>query len=136
MTKIGGWWMSSMALEDDEDLLHKYPTNYFGEDSRPYGGRLYVTDQRFIFLPHRLDSILGAGPVHIPFDTVNDVSSEADELSEAELESRRIPERLRIETLAGESHHFFVEDLEDTLASVHEVLGIANPAGDGDEDTA
>lgn len=116
-----------MHLDEGEVLLHKYPTNYFSEEDRPYGGRLYITDERFVFLPHRLDSILGASAVSIPFTTVNDVASEASVLTEAELEDRRIPTRLRIETLSGTVHLFVVDDLDAAVEEAHEAIGIVEP---------
>lgn len=124
MTTIGGWWLSSLELDPGEALLHKYPTNYFGGDDRPYGGRLYVTDRRLVFLPHRIDAVLGASRVSIPFRELNDISSETDFLTNAEREDRRIPVRLRVETLDGTVHLFIVDDLDNVLVQVQEAVGI------------
>lgn len=134
MSKIGGWWLSSFRLDANESLQEKYPTNYFRGEDRPYGGRLYMTDRRFIFLPHRIDAILGAGHESIPFETINDVSSEEDFLDESTLEERRIPPRIRIETLDGQHHFFVVEDLESTLETMQKALGILEDEADGSDD--
>lgn len=44
----------SFAPTDDEELLDEAPANHFlGGEGR--GGRLYVTDRRVVFLPHRFN---------------------------------------------------------------------------------
>lgn len=126
MTTIGGWWLSSYRLASEEALLHKYPTNYFSGEARPYGGRLYVTDRRLVFLPHRIDAMFGGSNVSLHFDDLNDVSSEAEYLEDGELDTRRIPIRLRVETLDGEVHFFVVEDLDRALEEVHLAIGISD----------
>lgn len=111
MTKLGGWWMSTYHLDDDEELVVKYPTNYFCGNRRPHGGRLYLTDSRGIFVPHRLDSLFGAKAKPIPYDTITEVGIEtkADRSDDA---SSAMPERLRIKTTDGKTHLFIVDRLE------------------------
>lgn len=127
MAKLGGWWLSSEPLDDDEVVLEKYPTNYFENDRRPYGGRLYVTDKRLVFLPHILDALFGASRLSVTFDAIEDVASEADR-AEIDHEVRRIPIRLRIETVDEAIHQFVVDDLEDVLAVIEDVMVVPNSA--------
>lgn len=110
MTKLGGWWMSTYRLDEDEELVTKYPTNYFQGDSRPLGGRLYLTDSRAIFLPHRIDSLLGGSAVPLPYDRIRGVRIETpDDRDES---TRMMPERLQIDTTNGKTHLFVVSDVE------------------------
>lgn len=112
MTKLGGWWMTSLTLPSEETLKFKYPANYFAGD-RPYGGRLYLTDDRLVFLPHRIDSLFGASAVSIwyPDIEVLDIETATDRGGDSE----RIPDRLLVGEREGPTHLMILSDLEEAL---------------------
>ena len=122
MTTLGGWWMASYPLPEDEALLEKYPANYFASEGRPLGGRLYLTDQRVVFLPHRLDSLLGGSSTDIPFESINGIYRET--AADRDNPESPIPDRLEIQELSGESHLFVLSDLDGALLRTRELLGI------------
>lgn len=121
MDSLGGWWMSTCSLADDEGLDAKYPANYFRESGRPLGGRLYVTDRRVIFLPHRIDSLFGGAPAIFRADDTASVESET--AADRPTSEKSIPDRLQIERRDGSLHLFVVSDLDDAIARVSERLG-------------
>ena len=122
MAHLGGWWMSTFSLPDGETLLEKYPANYFGNRDRPLGGRLYLTDQRVVFLPHRLDSLLGGSSTDIPFESINGVYRETAE--DRDNPESSIPDRLEIVEMSGIRHLFVLSDLDDGLNRLSDLLGI------------
>lgn len=122
MTKLGGWWMSSYSLPAGETLLEKYPANYFSEDRRPLGGRLYLADERIVFLPHRLDSLLGGNAVDIPLTAINGLYRET--AADRDNPESTIPDRLEVIETDGTQHLLVLSDLDDALAQLQELLGI------------
>lgn len=59
MSKIGGLWISTHNALPDESVSESYSANLLRPGQRPLGGKLYVTDHRVLFLPHRIDSWFG-----------------------------------------------------------------------------
>ncbi|MGC5258063.1 hypothetical protein ACPXCG_17095 [Gordonia sp. DT218] len=57
--KIGGGWLASVEALPDERILLKYASNHTQSRRRAVGGRLFVTSDRIVFLPHRLDALTG-----------------------------------------------------------------------------
>ena len=127
MAQLGGWWMSTYALPDGETLLKKYPANYFCGRDRPLGGRFYLTGQRAVFLPHRLDSLLGGSATDIPFDSINGVYRET--AADRENPESSIPDRLEIVEMSGTRHLLVLSDLDDGLTRLRDLLGIAAEDG-------
>lgn len=124
MAKLGGWWLKSDSLGEGEELIVKYPTNYFYRDSRPLGGRLYLTDQRLVFLPHFLDALLGGDRTSIDLDDIAEVREETPD-DRPEGRSRRVPPRLQVDTRDGESHLFVIDGIEAAIERVNEQRGSA-----------
>lgn len=116
MSKLGGWWMASYRLSEGESLEAKYPANHFHRNRRPYGGRLYITDRRVIFLPHRLDRVLGGSETVLSFEQIEHVRVESP-ADRSDPESA-VPERLQIDTVSAETHLFVVSDLESAYVRI------------------
>lgn len=88
MTTVGGWFVQSYELEPDETKTEKYATIHHRGDQRPWGGRLYLTDRRLIFVPNFIDRFLGGESFDIPLLEVDHVStSEEDDLDTPKLVS-------------------------------------------------
>lgn len=59
---IGGWWLRREALHPGEICLSHWNANRTQGSRRSVGGRLFLTSQRIVFLPHLLDATLGGAP--------------------------------------------------------------------------
>lgn len=122
MTKIGGWWLATESLASDETVISRYPTNYFHGSRRPYGGRLYLTDRRLIFLPHFIDSFFGARRTSIDFSEINRIEAETAE-SNQHGPHGSMPPRLEITTNEAIPHQFVVKNVQtvaDDIRSAHQ----------------
>lgn len=115
MTKLGGWLISPFRLDDDEEeLVVRYPANLFVGDARPLGGRLYLTDRRAIFLPHRIDAALGGTSTVMPYEEIVSVTLETAE--DREQDSGDLPDRVQIEMDDGTILLYVVSDPQKALA--------------------
>lgn len=83
------------------------------QESRVVGGRLFVSNKRLIFEPHRLDRWTGGEAWSSNLDDIAEVQIEGRSGS---LDSKGIPtalrRRLRISEVDGRSSLFLVHDLE------------------------
>ena len=113
MSKLGGWLISTYTIEDDEELVVRYPANLFKATGRPLGGRLYLTDHRAIFLPHRIDSALGGTATVMPYDEIASVRLETKE--ERESGGKDMPNRVQIDMPDGTTYRFVVNNPEKVL---------------------
>lgn len=123
--------MSTFRLDEGEELTAKHPANYFRGDDRPLGGRLYLTDRRAIFLPHRIDAFFGGQPTVLPYPDIRRVGVETPDDRDAG--ERNIPDRLRVEMVDGTAHLFLVSKLGTALERMEDALerGDASPDATG-----
>src|SRR5436853_3642919 len=57
MAKIGGGWLTSQEARTGEEVVYSRLANRM-QGSRAVGGKLFLTDQRILFCPHRIDGLL------------------------------------------------------------------------------
>lgn len=117
MGTIGSWWVSSHESRPDERVLGSYHVNYLQPDGRPLGGKLYRTDQRLLFSPHLLDSLLGGGKVGVELDGVDDVTLVEGGAGD-EAGPGSTTDRLRLECDDGSVYSFVVDDLEAAIEDI------------------
>lgn len=55
MTSVGGWFVESYELDPEEEKIDSFAAIYHRGDERPWGGRLYLTNSRLIFVPNIID---------------------------------------------------------------------------------
>ena len=130
MTSIGGWWLSTFELRADESLLEYYAVNYFHGERRPYGGRLYLSDLRLIFVPHRIDALFGVRTATIELVTIADVRRDADG-PPTDNGDHNPPACLTVQTDDGDAHYFVMNDID---LAVERILDAIRTAASRDSD--
>ncbi|WP_165875199.1 GRAM domain-containing protein [Natrarchaeobius chitinivorans] len=117
MGDIGGWWVASHDANPGEETIATYHVNYLRPDRRPLGGKLYLTDQRLLFSPHLIDSLLGGETVAIDVRDIDDAARASGG------ENGGPPtDSLRLELASGESESFVVDELEDAIGQIRSAL--------------
>ena len=114
MARLGNWWVSKHEALPGESVQHAYNVNYLRQTGRPLGGKLYLTDRRLLFSPHKLDAVLGGERTTIELDSVVDVST-LERGTGPEDEPGRSADRLLVEC-ADDSTHSFVVGKPETVA--------------------
>ena len=127
MGTIGSWWVSSHESRPDERVLGTYHVNYLQPAGRPLGGKLYRTDQRLLFSPHLLDSLLGGETLDVELDGVVDVTLIAGGTGD-EAGPGSTTDRLRLDCEDGSAHSFVVDDLETAIEEIRDSLDGADPS--------
>lgn len=118
MGNIGGWWVSSHESRPGEETIASYHVNYLRAEGRPLGGKLYLTDQRLLFSPHVVDSVLGGEKAAIDVRDVDGVRrSDAPDSDDPDP-----PDSIRLELVDGSHESFVVDDPEAALEDVRSVL--------------
>lgn len=114
MPSIGGWWITSFDLEPGEEEVASYSANYRRGDDRPWGGRLYVTSDRLVFLPHFIDRFLGGHPVEIDLTAIAAVDRESSPGTTS------VAKQIRVVRETGEDAFFVVSKPDDTIERIRE----------------
>lgn len=66
------FWFPAPVLGSDETLVFCAPANFF-QGRRSVGGEITVTEKRFLFVPNRLDGMLGGSVVEIARSSITSV---------------------------------------------------------------
>ena len=110
-------WASSSSLR-----TCRIPRGLFGRSSqigrRAVGGRLYLTDSRLIFQPHRFDAALNGQSWSSSLEQVREVRTE---LSDGGLLTGGVRTRLLIRT-DGSTDLFVVHHVDDAVQRIREAV--------------
>jgi hypothetical protein len=109
---IGGWWLRREALHPGEICVAHWNVNRTQGSRRSVGGRLFLTSQRLVFLPHLLDATLGGA------SWVSDRSSIVSLAKEPRGRERLaggLRERLKLVLSNGEQELFVVRDVDRVI---------------------
>lgn len=119
MASIGGWFVESFELEPDEEKIDSFAAIYHRGDQRPWGGRLYLTSERLIFVPNIIDRFRGGHSFDRDLLGVADVSrvTAGENLSASKL--------LQIEYDTRESERFHTKKLDTVRDTILEAIGDA-----------
>lgn len=118
MGDIGSWWVASHESNPGEETIASYHVNHLRSEGRPLGGKLYLTDQRLLFSPHLVDSLLGGEKAAIDVYDVDAVTrGETTDVDDPDP-----PETLRLELADGSRESFVVDDLEGAIEDVRRML--------------
>ena len=115
MTKIGGFFHTSTKLREGEFLAHSFLANRTQHSQRAVGGKLFFTNQRYIFLPHLFDHLFGGEKCEIERSEIQSVGIEPPN---GETRSGGLRKRLKVSHSSGEDL-FVVADLDDVISRVH-----------------
>ncbi len=70
---MAGWLFVDAPLEPGEELLFRRVCNR-RRGRRTIGGEVSVTDRRLLFVPNRLEGLVGAQPLDVPRSAVDHVT--------------------------------------------------------------
>ncbi len=107
MGQIGGWWLAGYEELPGEVEVWSCLANRT-QNWRAVGGKLFLTNQRVVFCPHRFDYVLGgqgwAG-------SLNDIDGFGEEAPNSEPFSGGLRTRLAINLRNGTKELFVVNQL-------------------------
>lgn len=118
-----GSWIDEVEFAPGEQLVWKRLANRQQGAYRAVGGRLFLTDRRLIFMPHKVDRATGG----------NSWSQDLANITRAAIEPRHygvplvtrdvgLRRRLRVEQHDGTVDVFVVNRVEDVVGSINEAL--------------
>lgn len=70
-----GLWFPNPSISDDEPIAFQALVNLF-RGRRQIGGQVTVTTRRFVFVPNRLDALLGGHRIDVSLADITDVTVE------------------------------------------------------------
>jgi hypothetical protein len=74
MANIGGWWLAKFKAWPGEYVEMSFLANRTQSSNRAVGGKLFITNQRIIFLPHLCDHLSGGKIFQASFAEINEIS--------------------------------------------------------------
>jgi len=114
-----GLWFPSACLSDAEPVAFEAGVNLF-RGRRQIGGRVTVTDRRFLFVPNRLDGLLGGHRMDVRLADITNVTVEpagSDIARGRGLSARfrpqveiHLPDQMLVMTLASPDHLTVVDE--------------------------
>lgn len=113
-----GTWFNQPTLHDSEVIALAYPANHTQNDWRAVGGKLFVTNQRIIFIPNKADHNFGGNSVEVTHEQVSSIFVKERSISIMELFSGGLRDRLGIRLADGTEHLFVVSKLSDTQSDI------------------
>lgn len=122
MNKAEDMWFNKPNLNDSEMVELAYPANHTQNNWRAVGGKLFITNQRILFVPNKIDDKLGGEPVEITHDQVSAFFVKGKSISIKELFSGGLVDRLGIRLADGTEHSFVVNNLSETRSDIEEKL--------------
>lgn len=78
MQTLGNWWVAKHEVPADETVEWEGVAMILKPTGGRIGGKLFVTDRRFLFSPHHLERLFRATKREIPFEDVDRVSRPVD----------------------------------------------------------
>ena len=109
MKDIESLWFNNPKLNEAEFIALAYPANHTQNSWRAVGGKLFITNQRVLFLPNKIDNSLGGEPVEFYLHDIETVFLKEGQLSLNELFSGGLVDRLGLRMRDGQEHLFVVE---------------------------
>lgn len=116
MADIGSWWVHGFSATPGESVTASFYTNYLREDARPLGGKLYVTSERLLFCPHRIDQFFGGDRAEFALDAIANVECVTPDTNAKY--GGGPSERLRIEFVGEREAIFVLSDLENAVQAI------------------
>ena len=108
-----GWWVAKPYSRGDEVWVWNCGANRQQGGIRQVGGRLFLSDQRLVFQPTRLDSVTRGKRWAVSRGQVAELSVSA---RQAGLNPAGLRNRLRVSQIDGEVDVFVVNHLDAVLA--------------------
>lgn len=99
------------------------------------GGRLWLTNQRLVFLPHGFDQALGADAVNLPLSEVAHARKEPAGCGPQAWFSGGARARLRIDVVDGTTQLFVVNRLDSVVGQIEQQIGEGGAMAEKDDGT-
>lgn len=109
-----GIWFKHPHLSGAEQATWKSAANR-AQRGRSVGGRLYLTNERLIFEPNRLDAATKGRPWSTLLDAIQCVATESPD---GNVVSGGLRTRLRLDLVDGTTELFVVNDLESVVQTI------------------
>ena len=119
------FWFNMPILTEGEDLQFEILANHT-QSKRAVGGKIFVTSERLLFAPNRLDSLTGGLTVDIAISTVLGATKSPPVYSLSEMFSGAFRSRLCLHTERDGDRFFVVNQLEKTIQRFGEYLARRN----------
>ncbi|HVV49150.1 MAG TPA: hypothetical protein VHO06_05795 [Polyangia bacterium] len=97
-------------FEEGEEVRREFRANRWQHRIRAVGGRLYLTDRRLIFVPHKFDSKLGGRRWSARLQDLEGSSPGGG------------PRTIRVEVHDGRDQRFVIPDRTETAAVIDEAI--------------
>jgi hypothetical protein len=118
MGSVEAIWFKHPTLKGGETVQLAYPANYTQNQWRAVGGKLFITTQRVIFLPHVFDDLLGGKSIELSLESIVDLFVRERSLSFKELFSGGLVDRLGIRLNNGQEFLFVVWHVQETMMAI------------------
>lgn len=111
--------VGSPNLRPGEEILWRRNANYEQTALRYLGGKLFLTDQRLIFLPHGLDEATGGRSWACELTDISAIGVEPAQLPVPFFGlAARMRRRLRIEMQSGQNEFFVVNRVNEAVQRI------------------
>jgi hypothetical protein len=115
-----GIWVRGPDLGQSEKVVWNRAANRTQSRGRAVGGRLYLTQERLVFEPNRVDAITGGSSWQAALGHIAGVSSQAPD---GNAFSGGLRTRLRLDLADGSVELFVVNHLEDVVRTIRQATG-------------
>ena len=115
-------WFNKPVLEN-ESVLYETPANH-EQKKIARGGKIFATEKRLIFIPNRLDALLGGKPLEMEIANIHEITIKHATFTFRELFSGALRKRLHVRTTLNENHFFVVDGLESVIKSLGSLLNL------------
>lgn len=99
-------------LSTSENILFSVMANRTQSAQRAVGGKLFVTNKRILFIPHRFDSLFGGKELSLNISEIDTIEKEE---AGADVLGGGLRDRLKIVTSNKKNELFVVNNLDDTI---------------------
>lgn len=110
-------WFNRPVLSGEETVVASYPANHT-QGKRAVGGKLFLTPRRLIFVPNRMDAVLGGKTWDAAVETVLTISRDRPHIHIMEIFSGALRSRLAVSTSSGAREFFVVNGLDRVIADL------------------
>jgi len=122
MNKIGSWWLAPMEAQAHEQVQWSALANHTQGPLRSISGRVYLTNQRLLFCPNRLDHSLGSRNWAVDLQEIAGVDRHPRGGDVMSILGGGGRDRLRVTLRSGPSELFIVNDLDQTIQRLRAAL--------------
>ena len=122
MARLGSWWLVKQDVEEGEQVRWSRNANRF-QGNRGVGGKLFCTDRRLLFSPHRFDGVLGGKTFSVPLAQIAGVDKEPKGSGKQGAFGGGLRDRLRLRLADGREELCVRNELDQVIAELYAAAG-------------